>query len=151
MTPTTQDYRKTHFPNPELDRIHGQPTIDQIVKIYKQLKQNASSVQTTLGGGQHGFLPLVITRQQWNQIPNVVEFARPQHPGPFQAPQSTRTTNTELAVAKSRWEQRLHNYNTCQQLEAMLRNQLENAFDYDILDGLRDRTTNTIEQPIPRI
>ena len=38
-----------------------------------------------------------------------------------------------------------------QHLEATLRNQLTNAFDFEIFDGLRDRTTNVINQPIPTI
>ena len=56
MTSSTPDFRKTHFPHPDLDRVHGQPSIDQIVKIFRQLKQNAASVQTNLGGGQHGLM-----------------------------------------------------------------------------------------------
>ena len=59
MKMPTPDFRKTHSPHPELDRDHGQPTIDQIVEIYKQLKQNAANIPTALGGGQHGFPPLV--------------------------------------------------------------------------------------------
>ena len=150
MNSSPPDYKKTHFPYPELDKIHGQPTIDQILKIYKQVKQNAASVPTTLAGGQHGFLPLVLTTEQWNNIQNVQPFERPANPGPF-APRAGRVTNAELAIDKSRWENRVHNYNNCQNLEATLKNQLTAAFDYDILDGLRDRTTNTLKNTIPQI
>ena len=150
MTSSTPDFRKTHFPHPDLDRVHGQPSIDQIDKIFRQLKQNAASVRTNLGGGQHGFLPLVLTNQQWTSIPNTQEFVRPTNPGPFQPPQN-RPTNSEIALAKSRWETRLQNYINCQHLEATLKNQLENAFDYDILDGLRNRVSNTITDPIPTV
>ena len=121
MITTTQEIRKTHFPHPELDRIHGQPTIDQTFKLYKQIKQNASSVRTSLGGGQHGFLAIVLTNQQWNSIPNVANFDRPTNPGPFQPPQQNRVTNADIALAKSRWETRLQNYNNCQHLEATLK------------------------------
>ena len=75
---------------------------------------------------------------------------RPTNPGPFQPPQN-RPTNTEIALAKARWETRLQNYINCQHLEATLKNQLENAFDYDILDGLRHRVSNTITDPIPTV
>ena len=42
-------------------------------------------------------------------------------------------------------------YTNCQHLEATLRNQLTTALDYDILDGLRDRITNTVTSTIPAI
>ena len=40
MNSPTPDFHETHFPHPELDRVHGQPTIDRTLKVYKQLKQN---------------------------------------------------------------------------------------------------------------
>ena len=150
MPTHTPDFRKTHFPHPDLDKVHGQPTIDQIVKIYKQLQQNAASITTNLGGGQHGFLPLVITAQQWNAIPNIQPFVRPTNPGSF-IPPTGRVTNADVALARARWETRLQNYTNCQHLEATLKNQLINAFDYEILAGLRNRTTNNIDHSIPTI
>ena len=144
MNSSPPDCKKTHFPYPELDKIHRQPAIDQILKIYKQIKQNAASVPTTLAGGQHGFLSLVLTTEQWNNIQNVQPFERRENPGPF-APRAGRVTNAELAIDKSRWENCVQNYNNCQNLEGTPKNQLTAAFDYDILDGLRDRTTNTLK------
>ena len=150
MAPQPLDYKKTYFPYPDLDRIHGQPTIHQLVKVFKQLKTNAASVPTSLAGGQHGFLPLVLTEEQWRNIPNSVAFDRPANPGPFQ-PRQGRATNAEIALDKARWEERKQEYNTCQHLEATLRNQLEAAFDYEVLDGLRDRVTNTVQTSIPNV
>ena len=59
-----------------------------------------------------------------------------------------RQTNAEIAVLKSRWERRKANYINCQHLEATLRNQLTAAFDYGILDSLRDKNTHTIAASI---
>ena len=114
---TTPDFRKSHFPHPDLERVHSPPTIDAIIRIHRQPKQNAASVPLNLGGGQHGFLPLVLTDAQWLAIPNVLAFERPIDPGPFVVPQQ-RQTNAEIAVAKSRWEQRRPNFVNCQYLEA---------------------------------
>lgn len=150
MTNSTPDFRKTHFPHPDLERIHGPPTIEQILRLHRQLKQNAASVPCNLGGAQHGFLPLVITEAQWLSIPNVIPFERPLDPGPFTL-QPARQTNAEVAMAKARWEQRKANYINYQHLEATLRNLLTSAFDYDVLDTLRDRITHTITCPIPEI
>ena len=111
------DFKQSYFPYQELDRIHGQPTLHQIVKIYKQLKENAASVPTTLAGGQHGYLSLVLSDQQWMAIPNAVPFIRPVNPGPF-LPRPGRATNADIAQDKARWKQRVADYNICQHLEA---------------------------------
>lgn len=50
------DYRAKYFEHKDLDKIYGQPTIDTILTLLKQGKRNGLSVQTTLGGGQLGYL-----------------------------------------------------------------------------------------------
>ena len=44
------DYNAKYFEFKELDKVYGQPDIDAIVKLYRQVKINAQSVPTTLGG-----------------------------------------------------------------------------------------------------
>ena len=105
-------FKKTDFPYLDLDRINGQPTIDQTVKIYKQIKQNASRVTTTLAGGQHGYLPLALTLEQWERVPHVEAFDHPQNPDPF-ASRAYRVASAKIAIDRICWEQRLQNYNMC--------------------------------------
>ena len=59
-----------------------------------------------LTGGQHGFLPLVLMHEQWRNIPNTVDFNKPQNPGAF-TPSPGHLTNAETAVAKACWETKL--------------------------------------------
>ena len=44
------NYRERYFEYKNLDKVHGQPTIDLIVKLLRQVKRNAQRVPTTLGG-----------------------------------------------------------------------------------------------------
>ena len=55
------DFRKIYFPHPVLDNYSGEPTIEGILRVTKQLKHNTASVPTTLGGGKHGYLVLILT------------------------------------------------------------------------------------------
>ena len=57
------DYKEKFFEIKVLDKIHGQPTIDNIVKLLRQVKRNAQRVPTTLGGGQLGYLALLTGEQ----------------------------------------------------------------------------------------
>ena len=76
------DYKDQYFEYKALTKIHGAPTLDDIVLIYKQLKRNAQCVPTTLGGGQLGYLALVIPETSYATIPRAAAFLRPADPGP---------------------------------------------------------------------
>ena len=49
------------FKYKEITKIHGKPKINTILTVYKQLKRNAQRVPTTLGGGQLGYLALILS------------------------------------------------------------------------------------------
>ena len=73
----------SHFEYKELQKIVGEPTLDTILLLHRQVKRNAQSVSTTLGGGQLGFLTLVIPEETYNSIPTSEPFIRPTDPGKF--------------------------------------------------------------------
>ena len=80
---TLPDYNKQYFEYKTLDKIHGRPNIDNICKLLKQVKRNAQRVPTTLGGGQLGYLGLVLTPTVYNALPRAAAFTRPPNPGEF--------------------------------------------------------------------
>ena len=87
-------YRTTHFQYQTLDKIHGEPSLDTLLHIFKQLKINAQSVPTTLGSGQLGYLALTLTEDEYNEIPHATPFIRPTDPGVFRYTPSVLTTVT---------------------------------------------------------
>ena len=78
--------------------MEGEPTLDTILLLHRQVKRNAQSVPTALGGGQLGYLALVISKEKYDAIPNSTPFERPQDPGPFEVhlPISSDSTNIAL-------------------------------------------------------
>ena len=93
----------SHFEYKELKKVEGEPTLDTILLLHRQVKRNAQSVPTTLGGGQLGYLALVISREKYDAIPNSTPFERPKDPGPFEVhlPTSSDTTNITLQTPTS--------------------------------------------------
>jgi hypothetical protein len=77
------DYCARFFEYKELTKIHGEPTVDSIVTLLRQVKRNAQRVTTTLGGGQLGYLALVTPPAIYNSIPGSALFVRPTDPGVF--------------------------------------------------------------------
>ena len=60
MTMTTIDNIVSKFEYKTLNRIHGEPLLNTVLQLYNQLKRNAQRIPTTLGGGQYGYLALVV-------------------------------------------------------------------------------------------
>ena len=157
-----KNYRTSYFQYPTLDKIHGQPTLDTILHLQKQIKINAQSVPTTLGGGQLGYLALVLPRTSYDAIPNAGRFDRPTDPGPFivqtRAPPTTRTnqatpviTAATVAQQKAEWDENKRVYNECQAVEQVLRQQIIEAIDPEYLEPLRDQYTEMVNDSIPSI
>ena len=48
---SVKDYKTPRFEYTSLDKIHGVPTIDSLLRMFRQLKRNVQCVSTTLGGG----------------------------------------------------------------------------------------------------
>ena len=65
-----KDYKTTHLECQYLDKIHGVPTIDSLLRIFRQLKRNAQCISTTLGRGQLGYLALILSDNVYTIIPN---------------------------------------------------------------------------------
>ena len=84
---STIDYANTKFEHPTLLKIHGQPTFATLTKLKKQLKANAKSVRSNLGGGALGHLGLVLSPQEYALLCNT-PFEEPEHPGLFRPPRN---------------------------------------------------------------
>ena len=150
------DYRARFFEYKELSKIHGEPTVDSIVTLLRQVKRNAQRVTTTLGGGQLGYLALVIPPMIYNTIPGSAPFIRPTDPGTF-APinalgvRAAPLTPGDIAAQKIAFDESKRQFNECQAVEVALRNQIIEAIDPDYLQPLRNAVTEMLNDSIPDI
>ena len=145
MSPSHPNYIETHFEYKELTKIHGEPTYETIKEIEKEIKANAKSVRSSLGGGNFGHLGLVLSPDQYALI-SPTPFVRPDHPGTLVIP-SGSTAHMREAIrdahnaAKSLFE-------TVEAVEAALRQQLCSAIDRKYLQAIRNRQSNSINMSI---
>ena len=81
MSVPSADQIKKSFPEDPLDKIHGEPTYETIATLHRTLNSNASSVHTTAGGGNHGYLGLTINNASYITLTGAM-FIPPTNPGP---------------------------------------------------------------------
>ena len=63
------DQIKANFTYPCLTAIVGKPSYESIKRIKQEILENAASVHSTLGGGQHRHIGLMINTKQYKIYP----------------------------------------------------------------------------------
>ena len=59
------------FEHKTIDKIYGEPNTRSLQKVFKQLRRNARSVTSPLGGGQYGHLFMVMPQDEWDNLPGI--------------------------------------------------------------------------------
>ena len=76
------DYKNNFFEHPELTRIVGEPNTATLITLQAEVRDNAQSVQSDLGGGENGHLGLVCTPEAYLALISTdTPYIRPQNPG----------------------------------------------------------------------
>ena len=83
--PSNIDYAQTYFKYPSPTPISGEPTNKALKRLKNELRANASSVESDLGGGDHGYLGLVLTDVEYANVTNT-PFVAPNFPGTLTIP-----------------------------------------------------------------
>ena len=97
--------------------IRGEPTHKDIKRLTTELRANASSIDSDLGGGDHGYLGLVLTAADYLSVVGTA-FTAPNFPPRLTLP-ATATT-VELAIAKEDRQDQIRVYRECNEVEKAL-------------------------------
>ena len=145
MTLTTAygviDIKQTFFNYPELNKNTGEPTIMSLLKMKNELKANAQSVPTVLGGGQHGHLGFFLTSAEYENVAQGTPHLRPTLP---QLNSETRDTQFQLAQKRHQYKTAMLTYRELITVDQILIQQIVNAMDENFFKALHDRHTNRI-------
>ena len=90
------DYVASYFKYKTPTPIHGEPINKALKQLQTKLQANTSSIETDLGEGNHGYLALVLTDEEYASIPNIAPFIAPTYPLPLEIP----TTATPIQALK---------------------------------------------------
>ena len=80
MMVSTFNYRKKIFEHPNLSKITGVLTYDTLHLLHNEIKSNALAVHSNIGGGQHGYLGLVVSLTAYYVLTKT-PFVSQVHPG----------------------------------------------------------------------
>lgn len=140
MPTTIPSVNDTYFQHKVLTKIHGQPTYETLQNLATEIKANAVSVPSTLGGGLYGHLGLVLSDIRYATLAHTVPWVSPANPGPF-VPPPPPATRAQIEAAKDAWQELKLSFDFFQATEKALISQIVQSIDPIYLRALLNRTT----------
>ena len=147
MSLGTVDYQSSYFKYKTPTPIRGLPTYSALKRLKTELQANASSVETNLGRGNHGYLGLVLTDEEYNSIPDTQPFEPPTYPPPLVIP--VTATAIEALQIKEQHNEQKRLYLECKNVEKALLRYAQEALEDKYIAALVDPYTNLITTDIP--
>ena len=130
-------------------KITGEPNYESLKNLKDELKANAASIPTTLGGGTHGYLGLILSPAAYATIA-ATQFIEPIYPGQHpNVPAGTSAANTSTIVR--RHTEDLRPWREFKTVNIALKNQLLSALDDIYIRALKDRHVGYMNQTIRAI
>ena len=140
---TNINYVETYFQIKDLQKIHGEPNFETLKILRNQIKANAGSVATQLGGGTLGYLGLLLSVAEYARAAPGTPFVRPPNPGVLVIPPGT----AQHAAVRMREDhtERLRLFRECLDVEQALIKQVLEAIDDKYTKFLRNRLTQRVD------
>ena len=66
-------------------KIHGQPTSHDLTNLKKEIISILANIPTTLGGGNHGHVGVIMDQVDYNTMTTGIDFVNPVNPGIYPA------------------------------------------------------------------
>ena len=140
----------TIFPNTlengKLIPIRGKPTFKTLTDTRKLLIQNAATIHTTLGGGQHGYSGLVLPPTEYALISNVPFLMPPLPPQDPQYPQGA--TQHQITATDRVHTDQWRRYNEAVAVEQALKKQLIEVVDRIYVEQRLNNVTGILTGPL---
>ena len=130
---------RTSFPQPTLTAVSGEPSYTDITHIHTILKSNAASIPSTLGGGEHGLLGLVLSAATYFTVTGTA-FAIPANPGATPIIPNAATTAQINALTRT-FNQEFKVYAESKRADTALKQQILNAIEPLYIEALRNPHT----------
>ena len=138
MVISTVNYHETIFEHPNLTKIIGIPTYDALHLLHNEIKSNAISVHSNIGGVQHGYLGLVVSPTACALLSNS-PFVPPINPGILSIPVVvTCNTHDEL---KRQYDKNIQLFHEMWGVERAIVQKLILAIKAKYITDIRNRTT----------
>lgn len=122
-----------------ITKIEGQPTEEDLTQLTLELSNALGSVATTLGGGEHGHVGMIIDEAEYVTFSrNGEKFVAPTNPGAYPSSPDADAVIREQQIAEHKAKQ--DEFITHQAVEAFARQAIANAVESEWLAEIKSDT-----------
>ena len=149
-TANNVDYANVYFKYKIPTPINGEPSNKSLKRLKTELRANGSSVDTDLGGGDHGYLGLVLSDPEYARIqPTPTPFVAPNFPGALIL--DPALTAVQQVQERETQKEQVALYRECKNVEKALLRHIQTALEEKYLEAMVDDDTGLIEDDIPTV
>ena len=129
-------------------KIDGKPTYESLKELKDVLIENAASIESTRGGGNHGLLGLVVTPAEYaTDVDANHPFDRPANPG-LGPVFPNNATQHQIAQLNRQYTNAKEEYNLVNTVEKALRKQITDNVEDLYLNSMHNRLTGYANVPV---
>ena len=136
-------YFKYKTPTP----IRGEPTHKALKRLKTELQANASSVGSDLGGGDHGYLGIVLIDSEYAQVLGTIPFVAPIFLAALTIPATV--TAVQALQLREEYKEDRGKYLESKNVEKALLCHLQDALGEKYLEVLVNEYNNLLEDEVP--
>ena len=148
MTLGAVDYAASYFKYKTPTPIQGSPTNKTLKRLKQELRANTSSVESDLGGGDHGYLGLLLTDAEYATF-TATPFVPPTYPATLTIPLGI--DQVEALNLREIHKDAKNAYYKCKNVEKALQRHVQDAIEDKYLDTLVNEDTQLIQDDIPTV
>ena len=119
------DYAAAYFKYKTPTPIRGQPNSKSLKRLQTELQANSSLVETNIGGGNHGYLGLLKSDEEYALIPNIQLFVPLTYLIALQLPSTA--TSIEALEFKNVYAEKKRLYLECKNVEKYLQHHTQDT------------------------
>ena len=143
---STIDAIKEKMPHQSLTRIIGEPDYTSLHNMHREVKANASAIHSTLGGGAHGHLGMVITPATYAHL-SATPWIDPVHPVSI-VNIPAGTAQHQANHLRDIHQQELGRFQLADTVNTILTSQIRNAIEEDYLADEVNIQTGKFNDPL---
>jgi len=140
------DYASAYFPFREPTKIVGEPCYRTLTQLRKELHANASSIDSELGGGNHGYLGLATHDADY---PGATTFVAPDYPADLIIPDAS--SDMQATNLREQHKEKIRKHREWSNVEKSLHRHIQKSVDQKYIDHYVDDETDLLIGDIPDI
>jgi hypothetical protein len=128
-----------------VNKIHGQPTDQDLTKLEKQLISIAASIPSALGRGNHGHTGIILEPTKYLAM-TTAAFVAPNHPGIYPAGLALNAAAGTRAREVALHKEQLAQFEIFKGVEQALKDIILEVLEHDYLLEIKDDTLGFLNQ-----